>query len=313
MIYKEIPMIYTLTLNPAIDYEIELNTLKLGTINTTEEQHFISGGKGINVSRGLSYFGIDSIAVGFLGGFTGNFMRESLSNDKFESRFVTITDMTRINIKIHEINEHTDVTGKSPRISSYEIDQLLNFLDELKDGDVLILSGSQPRINFNLYKQILERYKYLNIDIVLDVPGDLYDELLSYQPILIKPNLAELSQFMKQEVHDVDDIMKASKMMIEKGSQSVFVSCGEKGGYFIDKNHIYHAKPVKGSPKRLFGAGDHFVAGYIYGHVSGLKIIDKLKYGIACASLQIFEQNGYNQTKVEDMFKFIEIEELCHD
>lgn len=306
-------MIYTVTLNPAIDYEIDLNEVNLGLSNNIEQQRFIPGGKGINVSRGLSYLGVKSKAIGFLGGFTGDFMREKLKIDDFSSEFVTIQDITRINLKIHEEHRHTEISGKSPRISSAEIEEFMRTLDYLKDDDILIISGSQPRVPINLYQAILERYTHLNLQIILDVPGNAYKELLSYRPMLIKPNIDELKDFIQKEIVTEDDIIQACKLMIEKGSRAVILSMGENGAFYIDYERIYFIKPVKGSAKRLFGAGDHLIAGFVFGHLRGLNMKDKMRYAIACASLQIFEQNGYNLTEVEEIMNLIEIEEITYD
>ncbi|MBN2268873.1 MAG: 1-phosphofructokinase family hexose kinase [Acholeplasmataceae bacterium] len=306
-------MIYTITLNPAIDYEIDLNEINLGLSNNIDQQRFIPGGKGINVSRGLSYLGINSKAIGFLGGFTGDFMRDKLKMDNFISEFVAIQDITRINLKIHEEHQHTEISGKSPRISSAEIEEFMKTLDNLKDDDILIISGSQPRVPMNIYQAILERYAHLNLQIILDVPGSAYRELLSYRPMLIKPNMDELKDFSQKKIISEDDIIQACKTMIEKGSRGVILSMGENGAFYVDHGCIYYAKPIKGNPRRLFGAGDHLIAGFVFGHLKGLNTKDKLRYGIACASLQIFEQNGYNQTKVEELMKLVEIEEITYD
>jgi len=306
-------MIYTVTLNPAIDYETEIEQINLGSINRIDEQHFIPGGKGINVSRGLSYLGIVSKAVGFIGGFTGHFMKESLTHENFDSQFVFIKDITRLNIKIHTLHQDSEINGKSPRISMAETEELLRILDDLKDEDYLILSGSQPRVHTNLYTIILNRYQHLDLHIILDVPGIEYKELLKYHPLLVKPNLDELRDFINEDLFEIKGIIKAGKKMIEEGSQAVFISLGKDGSIYLDKTHIYHVKPITGTPKRLFGAGDHLVAGFVFGHLKGLTTIDKLKYSTACASLHIFDQTGYNQIKVEDFIHDITVEEIPYD
>ncbi|MFA6377578.1 MAG: 1-phosphofructokinase [Acholeplasmataceae bacterium] len=306
-------MIYTVTLNPAVDYEIQINELNLGSINHIDEQRFIPGGKGINVSRGLSFLGVDSKAVGFLGGFTGHFMNESLLEESFDSKFVTIKDTTRINLKIHEQHQMSEITGKAPRVSIFESEELMHILDHLKDEDMLILSGSQPRGQTDLFDAILKRYQQLNLKIILDVPGHNYHELLKYRPLLCKPNIDELKDFTHRELSHLDDIISAGKELVAMGSQSVIISMGEKGALYVDRTHIYSAKPINGTPRRLFGPGDHMVSGFVFGHLKGLKITDKFKYSVSCASLQIYEPSSYTLNKVEELIDQIEIEELPYD
>lgn len=306
-------MIFTVTLNPALDYEIEISNFNLNKLNRAEKQSFIPGGKGINVSRGLSFLGVDSIATGFLGGFTGHLMLEKLKKEKFQSRFITIHEPTRLNIKVQDQQHATEINGVSPSISATDIESLWMILDELKDGDILILSGSQPQVKENIYKKILERYQRLNLNIILDISGQEYHDLLRFNPLMIKPNTQELKDYTKSELMSEKDILQACRKILSKGSQSIIVSLGYNGAYYMDQTYTCYIHPIKGTPIRSYGAGDHLVSGFIYGLIKNENTMNRLRYGVACASLHIFEQNGYNLKQVEELVQHIEIEEIVHD
>jgi 1-phosphofructokinase len=306
-------MIYTVTFNPAIDYEIRINQLNLGFLNRTTNQVLYPGGKGINVSKGLNNLMITSKNIGFVGGFTGDFIINALEANHFDYELVVIKGNTRINLKLIEDERHTEISGISPEISEQEVHDLMRILDQLKDGDTLVLSGSQPKYKNHLYDMILKRYEHLHLNLIFDISGIEYQTLLKYHPSLIKPNLDELKDFVGHDLTHQKDVIQACQTMINLGTKAVLVSLGIDGAIYFDQKNTYHVKPILRKPLKLYGAGDHMVAGFLYGKTKGLSVKECLAISMACASLHIFEKEAYNLNQALELAKEIEIEELIHD
>jgi 1-phosphofructokinase len=167
-------MIYTVTLNPAIDYVVGVKDIKTGTVNRTSEEQVFFGGKGINVSRVLSELGVKSVATGFIAGFTGKALKEEMKSLCIETLFTELPDgFSRINIKIKS-DEETEINGQGPAVSEEYLDKFLDSLSVLKNGDVLVLAGSVPKsVPDNIYEIIMERFSGKGIKFVVDASGEL--------------------------------------------------------------------------------------------------------------------------------------------
>ncbi|MGL5088930.1 MAG: 1-phosphofructokinase family hexose kinase, partial [Cetobacterium sp.] len=186
-------MIYTLTLNPAIDYFLTFQNFVEGNLNTPKETYKLPGGKGINVSKVLKNFNTNSVCLGFIGGFTGDFIESSLENDDLETQFFKIKEDTRINLKINNNGLETEVAGTSPAILKENIEELFVFLkNNLKSGDILALSGSVPSsISSSIYADIIEAIPK-DVKVILDTRGDAFEVALKKGVFLIKPNKDEI-------------------------------------------------------------------------------------------------------------------------
>lgn len=186
-------MIYTVTFNPAIDYVIKVDDLTLGKVNRTKREDVYCGGKGINVSNVLSNLGIDSVGLGFIAGFTGDAIEAGAKKLGFQPDFIRLREgMTRINVKIKS-NEESEINGQGPVIHDDELEQMFQKIDQLKDGDMLVLAGSIPAsLPEDIYERIMERLQGRDIQIVVDATKDLLLNVLKYHPFMIKPNNHEL-------------------------------------------------------------------------------------------------------------------------
>ena len=182
-------MIYTVTLNPSIDYVIKLDHLKTGQINRVNSENVYPGGKGINVSRILKTLGDDNIATGFVSNFTGDFIKNSLSEMNIKSDFIQLDNgFTRINVKIKS-DEETEINGGGPEISDEKLGELFDKLSFLKEDDILVLAGSIPStLKEDLYEKIMNHVKEHNVKVVVDATKNLLLNVLKYNPFLIKPN-----------------------------------------------------------------------------------------------------------------------------
>ena len=202
-------MIYTITLNPSIDYIVRLSDLTMGITNRTDSEEYYFGGKGINVSCVLSELDLESTALGFVAGFTGEAIEKGIKNDRIITDFIRLKDgVSRINIKI-KADEETEINGQGPHIGEAELEELMQKLDNIKDGDILILAGSIPKsMPDDTYERMLERIKDKDVLIVVDATKKLLVNSLKYKPFLIKPNRQEISEIFDVEVKTEDDIEK---------------------------------------------------------------------------------------------------------
>ena len=182
-------MIYTVTLNPAIDYAMHVDNLTAGQVNRSHGEYVLYGGKGINVSTVLHNLGVESIALGFVAGFTGEEIESGVKNLGVQTDFIHLNSgLSRINVKVKGTKE-TDINAAGPEISKDELEKLFKKLEKIKDGDMLILAGAIPKsVPEDIYEQFIERISGKNVNVVVDATKELLLNVLKYRPFLIKPN-----------------------------------------------------------------------------------------------------------------------------
>lgn len=260
-------MIYTVTLNPAIDYVIHTDAVRIGQVNRARKEEIYFGGKGINVSMVLKELGVSSRALGFVAGFTGEAIEKALQVRKIETDFVHLKNgFSRINVKM-KTGVETELNGQGPEISGEAMMQLLRKLDALQNGDTLILAGSIPSsMPSNSYETILAYLSGKKIRIIVDATNDLLLNTLKYHPFLIKPNHHELGELFGMQLTDVEEITFYAKRLQKMGAENVLVSMAEKGALLLDADGIcHHSGACKGNQKNAVGAGDSMLAGFLAG------------------------------------------------
>lgn len=303
-------MIYTITLNPSIDYILEIDEFLDGETNRSKSEEKIAGGKGIMVSKVLKNLDVDSINLGFLGGFTGNFIREKLNELEIEENFIKIEDDSRINIKLKNDKE-SEINAIGPIIKESEIEEFLNYLDELEEDDFVIISGSIPKsLGEDFYRVIVNLLEMNNVRFALDTTGKKLYKLSAYKPFLIKPNKKELEEIFGRKLENDGNIIECAEKLIEQGVENIIVSLGEDGSIFLDENNIYKAKAISGKVVSTFGCGDSMVGGYIYGYMEGFSKLDSFKFAVAAASATAFSQDIGKKESILDLLDDVEIEIL---
>lgn len=299
-------MIYTVTFNPAIDYVIKVDHLTLGSVNRTKREDVYCGGKGINVSNVLSNLGIDSVGLGFIAGFTGDAIEAGAKKLGFQPDFIRLREgMTRINVKIKS-NEESEINGQGPVIHDDELEQMFQKIDQLKDGDMLVLAGSIPAsLPEDIYERIMERLQGRDIQIVVDATKDLLLNVLKYHPFMIKPNNHELGEMFGIELKDNDEIIEHAKKLQEKGARNVLVSMAGDGAILVTEDGDVHMGPCpKGEVKNSVGAGDSMVAGFITGYLkSNGNYEEALKMGTAAGSASAFSEDLATGEKIMELYK----------
>lgn len=305
-------MIYTITFNPSIDYMVSVDHFQIGQVNRATKEYILPGGKGINVSIVLKNLGIESTALGFIAGFTGEEIRNTVEN-KFQIKtdFINVDNgFSRINFKLKS-DEESEVNGNGPEIREEHIKHLYNQLSELKQGDILILSGSIPKsISNSIYSEIMEFLDNRGINIVVDATGELLLNVLKNKPFLIKPNNHELAEMFHVKLSNLNDIVKYAKKLQEMGARNVLISMAGDGALFICENgKVYKSEAPKGVVKNSVGAGDSMVAGFVAGYYNTKNYVHAFKMGVSTGSASAFSENLATKEEVEKLYQSIKEEE----
>lgn len=297
-------MIYTVTLNPALDYVMKVGNIRFDDINRSESEEIYYGGKGINVSVILTRLGVENKALGFVGGFTGEKLYEMLKNDGIDCDFNILKNgYTRINVKIKAQTE-LDVNAQGPAISREDIALLLEKLDGIKQGDFLVLAGSIPNtLPDDIYERILSRLDGRGINFVVDATGDLLKNVLKYKPFLIKPNHHELGDLFGVETKSEDDIVFYAKKLQEMGARNVLVSRAKDGATLIDEQeNVTTFGNVEGELVNSVGCGDSMVGGFLAGWIEKGDYSYALKLGAACGNATAFSQELATANEIKAVF-----------
>ena len=260
-------MIYTVTCNPSLDYIVSVDEFKLGLTNRTSEEGLLPGGKGINVSTVLMNMGIESTALGFVAGFTGNEIVRRLENMGVKNGFIYLENgFSRINVKLKSI-DGTEINGQGPEISQEKVQILMEQLKTLGQGDVLFLSGSIPAsMPDDIYQKIMESLEGKGVLIAVDATQELLLKVLPYHPFLIKPNNHELGEIFGVSLTTRKDVVPYGKKLQEMGARNVLVSMAGEGAVLIaEDGRIIEAPAPKGTLVNGVGAGDSMVAGFMAG------------------------------------------------
>lgn len=297
-------MVYTVTFNPAIDYVVHTGEMKLGATNRSEREEMYFGGKGINVSIVLRELGVESKALGFTAGFTGEAIEKGLADMGINADFVRLKKgNSRINVKIKSAEE-TELNGQGPDIDEGAINALFEKLDSLTDGDALILAGSIPSsLPSDIYERILERISAKNIRVAVDATKDLLLNVLKYKPFLIKPNNHELGEMFGVELETDEDIEKYARKLHEMGAVNVLISMAGDGAMLIDEYGKMHRCGVcRGTVKNSVGAGDSMVAGFTAG-VLNADYEYALKLGTAAGGATAFSDGLATKEKITELLQ----------
>ena len=297
-------MIYTVTFNPAIDYIVHTGTMQVGQVNRSQGEELYFGGKGINVSFVLHELGLPSKALGFVAGFTGAAIEAGIQEQGIATDFVHLdSGFSRINVKIKS-GEETELNGQGPNISEAAVAELFEKLNQLQDGDILILAGSIPNtMPADSYEKILAHLSDKKIKVVVDATKDLLLKVLPYHPFLIKPNNHELGELFGVTLHSIDEIATYAKKLQEMGAQNVLISMAGDGALLIDETGKQHVCGVcKGTVKNSVGAGDSMVAGFVAGSMHG-DYEAALKLGTAAGGATAFSEGLAQRAEIERLLQ----------
>lgn len=294
-------MIYTVTFNPSLDYIVSVDDFRLGLTNRTSSELLLPGGKGINVSTILTNLGIESTALGFVAGFTGDEIIRRAEQIGVRSDFIRIEDgISRINVKLKSI-DGTEINGMGPDISGEKTEELMRKLDVLDKGDVLVLAGSIPSsMPDDIYSRILKRLEGKAVTFVVDATGELLLNVLKYHPFLIKPNNHELGDLFGVELKTRKEVVPYGRKLQEMGARNVLISMAGEGAVLVaEDGSVYDTLAPKGVLVNAVGSGDSMVAGFTAGWMEKKDYRHAFYMGVAAGSASAFSE--YLATKDEIM------------
>lgn len=303
-------MIYTVTLNPSLDYVMDVPTLQLGTVNRCESQVLVPGGKGINVSLMLEQLGQRTVALGFLGGLIGEEIQARLSCDsQVTTDFIKLPQgNSRINVKLRH-KEQTEINGQGPQVSEDSMKALQGQIESLNKGDVLVLSGAiSGKMSSSVYQSLMKCCK--SEKIVVDATGEMLLHALEEKPWLVKPNREELEALFQVQIEGKRGVSKYAHILQEKGAKNVLVSLGAQGAYFLDEQgQSYFAKVPEGTAINPVGAGDAMIAGFIAGYIeSKYDTLSAFSYGVASGSATAYTQRFATMEQVKAVLSDVTVQ-----
>ncbi len=286
-------MIYTITLNPALDRTIWIQKVRDDVSNRILEEKSFAGGKSVDVSKVLKNLGVDNIALGFVGGFAGRELEGRLLNEGIETDFVRVSGETRTNIIIHETGTGKQLAfnARGPEIKPDELMQFIEQLERMPCGEVVAIGGSIPLgVSPEIYRKIINLVKRCQAKVVLDVDGEALRQGIKALPNVIKPNIHELSELAGRELKGLDDVVSAARSINQQGVEIVLVSMGAKGILLVSDGQQYLAVPPNVNVESTIGAGDSSVAGFIFGLVQGKDLKQCLIYAVAAGTATTLRQ-----------------------
>ena len=301
-------MIYTVTLNPSIDYIVRLDQVQVGSVNRMDSDDKFAGGKGINVSRILKRLGIENTATGFIGGFTGKFITDNLVSEGIASNFVEVNQDTRINVKI-KADAETEINGPGPEISTEKLAELKEILSSLSPADTVVFAGSSPKNLGNVvYKELIGLTRKTGAQVVCDFEGQTLLDSLEFEPLLVKPNNHELGDIFGVKLENLDQIESYARQILTKGAQHVIISMAGDGALLVTRDGAYFAKPIKGNVKNSVGAGDSMVAGFTGEFVRSGDAVEAFKWGVACGTATTFSDDLATADYIKETYEKVEVE-----
>jgi 1-phosphofructokinase family hexose kinase len=281
-------MIYTVTLNPAVDRELVVPTIEFDTVLRAQDWRVDCGGKGFNVSRMLNALNYESVALGWAGGQSGAYLRQTLEALDITTSFVPIQGDTRTNVTIvtaaHE--RYIKVNEPGPTISSPEQAVLMEQVRELsKSGDWWVLGGSlPPGVPTTIYADMIEIIQAAGAQVILDTSGAALKAGCAARPTVIKPNDVELEQLTGRTISTQADIITAARELLQDGPTCVIVSLGKDGAVAIDREQTYFAASPTIQAQNPIGAGDSLVGGVVSQLHHNQPLADALRWGVACGA-----------------------------
>ena len=299
-------MIYTLTLNPTVDMNIEMESLLPGKVNRSSKTMLCPGGKGINVSRTLAHFGIKSKIMGFFGGFTGEYAVKTLEEMGFDTEPVFVSGETRINVFVSAKNGEYDIVNPGPLATEENRKKLFDLIEKMSSGDILTINGSAiDGMEDEDFEKIMEICTNNFVKVVADISLPVLKKLMKWGPWLIKPNKEELEEIFGLTANTEDEIINSLKELKKLGGRNILLTLGEKGAYFYNGKEILRCNSKQVNQVSSVCAGDGFLGAF-------LAVYDEEKEN-SCDALKTAAATGANVAESYGLGDFSKIEAYKKD
>ena len=298
-------MIYTVTLNPSLDYFVTVDDFKLGKTNRALSEQILPGGKGLNVSMVLKNLGVDNTALGFVAGFVGKEIVRCIEEQGICAELISLKEgNSRINMKIKNI-EGTELNGMGPDIPRHKLELLMTMIKGMQAGDYLVLAGSIPSsVPDSIYKEMITLVEGKDVQVIVDATKALLRQVLPYRPFLIKPNNHELGELYGVTLENRAEVIPYAKKLQKEGARNVLVSMAGKGAVLVTENgHVLEMDAPKGKCVNGVGAGDSMVAGFLAGWLEKQDHRYALEMGVCAGSASAFSENLATREEVEALLR----------
>lgn len=304
-------LIYTCTMNTAIDLYVALDHLVPNKVNRTRDEDYQPNGKGVNVSIMLKKLGIENTALGFIGGFSGKYIDDSLRDLQITTEFIEVDGITRINVFVNAEEEYK-IVNQGPTIKAEEVQHLLQKVQGIKSGDTLVVSGSLPKgVPESVITDIASICAEQQVKLVLDTSVDSVLDTLSYQPFLLKPNDEEIAKwFQKDHPLTEEELLIYGQELLIKGAQNVIISRGEKGALYLTENMQLKANAPKGEVVNTACSGDAMLATFIARQNQSSSMEEALAYAVATGASTAFSKGLSDLEDVSNLREQIDITTL---
>ncbi|WP_026772330.1 1-phosphofructokinase [Sediminibacillus terrae] len=303
-------MIYTCTLNPSVDYIIHVERFEQGGLNRGKDTAYYPGGKGINVSRVLQRLGQQNTALGFLGGFTGDFIKKELDKAQITHDFIETDGPTRVNMKLKS-EEETEINGPGPAISAEQEQKLLQKIANLKKGDYLVAAGSVPStVSSDFYVKAAEFCRNNEVNMIADTSSYALKKIVGQEVFLVKPNHHELGELFDTTITTVEDAVHFGSKLHEQGAKHVIISMGGQGAVYVSGDTYLQAHVPAGEVRNTVGSGDSMVAGFLASIAAGNKPEQAFQTAVAAGSATAFQDDLCNKTDVDGLLPQVTVHSL---
>ncbi|MGG0333050.1 1-phosphofructokinase [Priestia megaterium] len=304
-------MIYTCTLNPAIDLFVDVDSLEPFIVNRTNAEDYQANGKAINISILLKRMGLDNTALGFIGGFTGKYIEDELQQKEINTNFIEVDGITRINTFVRAGEKEYKIVNKGPIIPPKKKDEMLQKIKNIPKGSMLFVSGSLPKgISEDIFVEIAEIASYNELELILDVSSKKLLDCLTYHPYLIKPNKEELEYLFNKEILSEEQIIVLGKELLKRGAERVLVSLGEEGALYLSDKETIRVTSPKGEVVNTTCAGDALLSSFVGKLKSGSSTEDALVYASATGASTAFSMGLSDLSDIEQLIKEIDLKHL---
>lgn len=309
-------MIYTLTMNAAIDLFIETNKVEYDSVNRSNYDELQPNGKGINVSFIMKQLSIDTTALGYVGGFTGDYIINELNKKNIGTNFVSVDGNTRINVFTRVLSKKDEfkLVNKGPNINYQQKNKLLDIIKNLKNSDMLIISGSLPRgIEPKFLIDIIKILSENKVQFILDTSYEIVMDLLEFEPLMLKPNIEELQIWTKTKVNSTESMLAVCKDLIKKGAKSVLLSLGSDGAMYVNDNSAFKVNAPQGNVVNTACSGDTLLGSFVAKRLNGELVEDALAFAVAAGSSTAFSPGLTDFIDVPELLKQIKIEKIVEE
>jgi len=312
-------MIATVTLNPSLDHNIEVEELKIDDVTRMLNSKLDPGGKGINVSRIINTLGGPTVAYGFIAGKEGGQLSLFLAEEGILNSFIAVEGRTRINVIITErkTGKQTRINAEGPRVEIEDLERLKERITRLGGGicsvSFMVFAGSlPPGLPKTTYRDLIEEIKELGIKVVLDTDGEPLKQGVKAKPFMIKPNTYELQRLVDRKIKTESDVLDAAERLLSDGIELVAVTRGGKSAFLVTKDFIYRCQPPKIKVISAVGSGDAFIGAFLLALYRGHGYPEAFKWGIAAgAATALVPGTGLMRKEdFEELLKEVEIEKI---